>query len=192
MHFLSYVFSQGCEKCLSIFLKCCSVGKLEGGDNVKSLAVLLALAMVFAFVLVPMASATVDETLKCDLYIELNWNWVGFGGTSPYTWIGTVEGDINGEIYITLVGASFPGKTEHFSETWTIVTDDGVITGYDEGVWRFVNYKWVANGEVTGASGTLSYLIGYNMHYSGVTTEFPVPPGEPVSGTGVLILSLDS
>jgi len=155
----------------------------------KSLTVLLALAVVFAFVLVPMGSATVDDTLKCELYIELNWDW--FIGESPYTWIGTVQGDINGDIFISLARLpDFFGKTEHFYEIWVIETDDGeTITGYDEGVWRFANYKWVANGEVTGATGDYEYLVGYNMHYSGVTTEFPVPFGTPVSGTGVLILS---
>ncbi len=162
----------------------------------KSLTVLLALVMVLAFILVPVpiASATVDDTLKCELYIELNWDWVGFGGSSPYTWIGTVQGDINGEIFISLARMpDFFGKTEHFYEIWVIETDDGeTITGYDEGVWRFANYKWVANGEVTGATGDWAYLVGYNMHYSGVTTEFPVPPGTPVTGTGVLILSFDS
>lgn len=159
----------------------------------KNLTILLALTIVCVFILAPVAvhavSATPNHALKCDLYIELNWDWVGFGGTSPYTWIGTVSGDINGEIYITLVGASFAGKTEHFSETWKIVTATGVIEGYDEGVWRFANFKWTANGKVTGATGEWSYLVGSNMHYRGVTTEFPVPPGTPVSGTGVLIIS---
>jgi hypothetical protein len=166
--------------------------KHGGGDKMRRLTILLTSAVVFTFALLPVISATPNDTLKCELYIELNWDWVGFGGTSPYTWIGTVWGDINGELYITLVDASFSGKTEHFYETWIIVTDDGVIEGYDKGVWRFVNLKWVANGKVTDATGKWSYLVGYNMHYRGVTTEFPVPPGTPVSGTGTLILSSDS
>jgi len=138
----------------------------------------------------PAVHAKKPITLKSELFIELNWDWIGFGvGTSPYTWIGTVWGGINGDFYITLVGASFPGQTEHFSETWLIVTPDGEIEGFDEGVWSFNNFKWSANGKVTGATGTWSYLIGYDMHYSGTTTEFPVPFGTPVSGTGTLILS---
>jgi len=157
----------------------------------KKLAISFVLMLAFTSGLILTASARPDETLKCELFIELNWDWVGFGGTSPYTWVGTVWGDLDGDLYITLVDASFRGKTEHFSETWIIVTDNGVLEGYDNGVWRFVNFKWTANGKVTGATGELSYLIGYNMHYSGVTTEFPVPFGTPVNGTGTLILSSD-
>ncbi len=106
-----------------------------------------------------------------------------------HTWSGTVWGDINGELYVTLATASFPGKTELFSETWLIETDGGVIEGFDEGVWRFANFKWVANGKVTGATGGWSYLAGYDMHYHGTTTEFPVDLYTPVNGTGILIAS---
>jgi len=158
----------------------------------KSLAVLLALTAVLTLVFAPAVSAKPDETLKCDLYIELNWNWIGFGGTSPYTWIGKVWGDINGEFYITLEDFEIIGNTEHFSETWLIVTAEGEIKGFDEGVWSFNSLRWEANGRVTSATGTWEYLTGYDMHYHGKTTEFPVPFGTPVNGTGTLIISSDS
>jgi len=154
--------------------------------QIKRFIVLLALT--FTLMLLPAVSAQAKEPLKCELYIELNWDWVGFGGTSPYTWIGTVSGDINGDFYISLEKASISGKTEHFSETWIIKTADGSIKGFDEGVWRFNNLKWLANGRVTSANGTWSYLVGWNMQYSGTTTEFPVPPRTLVSGTGTLLL----
>jgi len=129
-------------------------------------------------------------TLKSEVFIQLNWDWIGFGvGTSPWTWIGTVSGDVNGDFNVSLVDAWFPGKTEKFSETWLIKTTEGNLAGFDEGTWSFVNFKWGANGEVTSATGGWSNLVGYDMRYSGTTTEFPVPYGTPVSGTGILILS---
>ncbi len=167
---------------------------MEGGEKEMRKMLLtpliVCMATLLPMLLMPAVSAQPEETLRSELFAELNWDWVGFGGTSPYTWIGTVWGDINGDLYITLTGASFPGKVELFSETWIIVTDDGeIIEGFDEGVWRFANFKWVANGQVTRATGGWSYLVGYDMHYSGTTTEFPVPFGTPVNGTGTLILS---
>ncbi|MFQ5876044.1 MAG: hypothetical protein ACE5JL_19900 [Dehalococcoidia bacterium] len=147
--------------------------------------------MVFFTVLAQPVSAKPGGALKSDLYIELQWDWVGFPeGTDPCTWRGTVTGDINGAICITLTWASFPGKTEHFSEAWTITTDLGDIEGLvHKGVWRFANFKWVANGEVTDATGAWSDLVGSRWHYSGTTTEFPVPPGTPVSGTGTIMIT---
>jgi len=159
---------------------------------VKMLTVLIASALAFTLVSAPAVLATPDETLKCELFIELNWDWVGFGGTSPYTWIGRVWGDINGDFYITLEDFEIIGATEHLSETWLIVTTEGKIEGYDRGVWSFNSLKWEANGRVTSATGTWEYLVGYDMHYHGTTTEFPVPFGTPVNGTGTLILSLDT
>lgn len=154
------------------------------------LAATVALALVVVLALPVQAKHLAPGgVLKSDLLIELQWDWVGFGGEDLCTWRGTVEGDINGAICITLVSASFPGKTEHFSEAWTITTDDGDIEGVvHKGVWRFANFKWVANGEVTGATGSWSDLVGSRWHYSGTTTEFPVPPGTLVTGTGTIML----
>jgi len=143
----------------------------------------------------PTVSAKSNETLRSELFIALNWDWEGFPWGTPgskYTWIGTVWGDINGDFYVTLTGASYPGKTEHFSEKWVIVTPDGVIEGFDKGVWASSNFKWVANGRVTDATNGWSYLVGCDFHYGGTTTTFPVPYGTPVNGTGTMILSLDS
>jgi len=163
--------------------------------DVKRLIVLLALALTFTLALVPAGTVQAKKPLKCELFIELNWDWEGFPWGTPgskYTWIGTVWGDINGDFYVTLSEASYPGKTEHFSETWIIEneTEGWVIEGFDEGVWKMSNFKWLANGGVTSATGTWSYLVGSNMQYSGTTTEFPVPYGTPVNGTGKMHITM--
>jgi hypothetical protein len=103
-------------------------------------------------------------------------------------WDGTITGDIEGSITIFKEGATFPGKTEHFNETWVIQTDSGSISGFDNGVWNFKNFKWVANGQVTAATGSWTYLVGCNMHYSGTATDF-LGDGTPISGTGTLMIT---
>ena len=128
-------------------------------------------------------------TLKSEVFIAFNYDWVGVGGSSPWTWIGWVSGDVNGDFYVSLVDASFPGKTEQFSEIWLIETTDGDLEGFDKGVWSFINFKWGANGKVTSAPEDWSYLLGYDMRYSGTTTDPFVPDGTPINGTGTLILS---
>ncbi len=167
--------------------------KVKGGEKEmrKMLVTSLMLCMfaLLSMLCMPAVYAVQPVTLKSEVFIELNWNWVGFGGSSPFTWIGSVSGDINGDFYVSLVGASFPGKTEKFSETWIIETANGDLTGFDEGTWSFINFKWGANGAVTSATASYSNVVGYDMRYSGTTTQFPVPPGTPVTGTGILILS---
>jgi hypothetical protein len=154
-----------------------------------SAPLMLCMVALLSMLCMPAVYSERPVTLKSEVFIQLNWDWVGFGGSSPFTWIGTVSGDINGDFYVSLVSASFPGKTEKFSETWIIETTDGGLAGFDEGTWSFINFKWGANGAITSATESYSYLVGYDMRYSGTTTEFPVPPGTVVTGTGVLILS---
>jgi hypothetical protein len=126
------------------------------------------------------------------LRVDLNWDFVGFGGTSPYSWIGTVSGDITGDLYVALVDAWFPAPgTEHFIEEWGIETFDGWINGTSKGKWTMANYKWVANGEVTYAEGQYAHLVGSRFQYRGTTTEFPVEPPTPVSGTGKMHITLN-
>jgi hypothetical protein len=148
----------------------------------------------------PAVSAQPEDTFRSEIYIELNWTWIGFAEEpgypwglpivhEEYTWIGWVSGDINGDLYVALVAATFPGKTEHFAEIWRVETDAGVIEGFDVGVWSFINWKFMANGKVTGATGAWSYLEGYDMHYRGTTTNPDVAPPTLLSGTGIMILS---
>ena len=74
-----------------------------------------------------------------------------------------------------------------FHETWIIETESGSISGFDDGVWSFVTFKFVANGRVTGATGSWTGLVGSNMRYSGTTTEF-LGVGFPIHGSGTLMI----
>ena len=134
----------------------------------------------------PKVTAQPNSPLRCEVQFQLNWDWVGFGGSSPYTWIGTVSGDIEGTATLSLIGASFPGITEHYSETWIITTTTGTITIHQEGVWSFKSFEFKSNGYVTAATGEWTYLQGSDLHARGVTTTFPVPPPTPVSGAGIM------
>lgn len=117
--------------------------------------------------------------IRCELEMDVDW--------ANMKWDGTIAGDIDGSITIFEMGASFPGKTEMFHETWVIGTDSGSISGYDDGVWSFVNFRWVANGRVTAATGSWAYLVGAHMYYSGITTEF-LGVGNPIHGTGRVMI----
>jgi len=134
----------------------------------------------------PSVSAQPNKPLRCEVYIELNWDWAGFGGTSPYTWTGTISGDIEGNVTLTLISATFPGKTEHYEETWHIETAVGSIEIYQKGVWSFKTFKFKSNGYVTAATGDWGYLVGAKVHVRGVTSPFPVPFGTPVTGEATM------
>jgi len=131
-------------------------------------------------------SAQPMSPLRSEVILQLNWDWVGFGGSSPFTWIGTITGDIEGTVTLSLISASFPGITEHYSETWVITTAEGSITMYQEGVWSFKSFKFKSNGYVAAATGTWTNLLESDAHVRGVTTQFPVAPPTPVTGTGIM------
>jgi len=151
--------------------------------DIRRLIVLLALA--FTLALVPAGTAQPMKPLRCGVFFELNWDWF-VNPPAPYTWNGTVWGDIDGNVTLTLIEARFPGITEHYSEEWVIVTTDGSITIYQEGVWSFKSFKFKSNGWVTAATGAWAYLLGSDAHVRGVTSPFPVPPPTPVNGTGTM------
>jgi hypothetical protein len=119
--------------------------------------------------------------LVCTFEADVVW------ASTPY-WTGTVSGDISGSIILMENPATFPGITEHFDESFTITTTDGVIIkGYDLGVYNLNTFKFRANGGVTEVSSPAwEYLVGYNMHFSGTTT--PLVIGGAVHGTGTIAL----
>ena len=160
--------------------------------KVSTILTYIAIILMLTIMISPIVSAKPSNLLKCDINLELNWDFIGFGGSSPYSWIGTVSGDINGEIKVALIEAWFPAPgTEHFIEEWIIETDDGVIEGNTKGKWTMANYKWAANGEVTSATGDWEHLVGSRFQYRGTTTEFPVEPPTLVSGEGKLHITHD-
>jgi hypothetical protein len=154
----------------------------------KTILLYIVSILTLTMVIAPIVSAQSSKLLKCEFYIDLNWDFIGFGhGTSPYSWIGTVSGDISGPLYVAMTDARFPAPgTELFTEEWGILTADGWINGTNKGKWTMANYKWVANGEVTYACSEYEHLLGSRFQYRGTTTEFPVPYPTPVSGTGTL------
>jgi hypothetical protein len=89
-----------------------------------------------------------------------------------YCWHGKVSGcSISGHVDICELPAIFPGHTEHFFETFTIVPDSGgEIRGVDAGVWNFSTSKFRANGWVTYASEEYEYLVGFKLHEMGTVS----------------------
>ncbi len=128
------------------------------------------------------------KSVRCDIRISLHWD------PEPPTWEGMIDGDIEGEFEINIIGANFdypepdPSEDERIWEFYWeecfIETDDGTITAIQAGVWSFETFKFVSNGPVVNATGKWEYLIGSTMNVSGVTTEFPVDPPTPVTGEG--------
>ena len=87
----------------------------------------------------------------------------------PLGWIGTVTGALTGTMVIVENPATFPGKTEHFDESFTITTTEGVIIkGSDTGVFNLKNLKFVALGMISEASSPdWQWLVGYELHMTG-------------------------
>ena len=139
---------------------------MEEVKQIRRLIVLLAFTLAFTLVSVPVVPTQAKKPLRCETEIAFDWDL--------HQWIGTVSGDIEGSITFTPEGASFPGSTEHFFETWVIETDGGdVIKGSHEGVWSFKTFKFRTNGKVTSASGEWSHLVGRKVHTIGTTSPFP-------------------
>ena len=132
---------------------------------------------------VPGVRAQDDEPMRLVCTFEADVVWE----PTPY-WTGTVSGDISGSLLLMENPATFPGKTEHFNESCTITTNDGVIiNGFDLGVYNLKTFKFRANGGITDVSSPeWEYLEGYHMHYSGTTT--PLVIGGYVHCTGTIML----
>ena len=151
--------------------------------DTKAIAALV-LALFLVSIFVESAIAEPMKPLRCELEMDVDW--------ANMKWDGTITGDIEGSITVfEEPGATFSGKTEFFHETWIIETKYGSISGFDKGVWSFKNFKWVANGEVTSATGSWTHLVGCKMRYSGMTTEF-LGVGYPIHGTGTLMIMTGS
>jgi hypothetical protein len=144
--------------------------------DIRRLTFLLALA--FTLALVPAVSAQppmhASAPLRCEMSWDVNWTIGPYGG-----WEGTVSGDITGDLTATLVDPprwTPHMKTEHWIETWVIVTADGNIYGKEEGV-AAPNMWGLAKGRITDATGEWEDLIGCIFHWSGACEMTdPEPP----------------
>lgn len=138
------------------------------------------------FVLISVVSAQSDQSarIECTMDIVVN-DW----GDGVY-WRGPVNGCdlLKGRVeFHENPERDFTpnGTMAHFYEIFTFYPDSGgYITGYDNGIWNFVNFNFRAQGFVTGASEQWAYLIGAKYHETGTTTD-PGPYFElPIVATG--------
>ena len=154
----------------------------------------LALMLVFMLFTPTLIAESKKQSIRCDISISLHWD------PDPPTWDGTIDGDIEGEFDINLIGANFdypepdPPEDEmiweFYWEEWLIETTEGTITAILAGVWSFETFKFVAGGPVVAATGKWEYLIGSTAYCSGVTTEYPVEPPTPLTGEGEMWIDL--
>ncbi len=87
----------------------------------------------------------------------------------PLSWSGTINGDINGNMYFYKTGSKVVGQAKHFWEVWLITDDEGdmLLMGTDEGVVSVANLKFRMNGVVTSVAPEYEHLLGRNVHMSG-------------------------
>ena len=129
----------------------------------KRLIIVMVLAFVLSLTLVAGASAKQVRPLLCrgDVAIPTT--------DHPDTWFGTIYGDVNGTIeFGELPAYDFPDLYT-FTEWFPVTTDDGLIQGYNMGIWYLDTGKFRASGWVTHATGSWEHLVGYLMYEDGVT-----------------------
>ncbi len=144
----------------------------------RKLIAAMLLTLFLGVTLMATVAAQPNKPLRLELEMDLFF-------TTPLHWEGTITGDLEGDIVVTEGLPSFPGKTEHFYETFVITTTGGdTIEGYDAGVWSFQTFKWRANGIVTSATGVWAGLVGCKVHEIGMTT----PLGAEVAGWGTITI----
>jgi hypothetical protein len=142
-------------------------------------------ALLLVLLLAAPASAQPNPPLKCvvDMAVLPDFN------PMESVWFGTISGDINGSIGFWEQGAAFPGKTQHFAETWTIWVDGDpakAISGYDDGVWNFSTFEFRANGWVTAAVPAWQGLVGHKLFEIGTTSD---PNLWPLSGGAAVFIA---
>ena len=146
---------------------------------------MFALVSILSVATVP-ARADEPEPLRCTFELSID-----IGIPDPH-WAGTISGDIEGtiDLWERWSEIRYPGATEHFFEDFTITTDQGIIKGFDKGVWNFATYKFRSVGFVTEVTpGDLAYLLGYKAFMIGFTSEFPPSEGTIVTGSGTMMLA---
>jgi hypothetical protein len=114
---------------------------------------------------------TANDLTPLRLTMEVYFNPAVFTDPTQPIWVGTVSGDITGEMWFWATGPIPPkdvGKVHFFTEDWLIIDGDGdKIQGIDKGLTGFANWKFRMNGLVTDATGKFANLIGHHVHMHG-------------------------
>jgi hypothetical protein len=140
----------------------------------KKLLIILALALLLLALAGPAgAQSKSNAPLRCHVDLSVSEsNPIG-------DWFGPITGDITGDIaYWERDGgalSTYPGKTQHFVEDWTIYIggypSDVTISGYQEGVYNIsTTLKFRANGWVTSAAPEFHWLVGHKSQAMGLTS----------------------
>ena len=183
--------------------------KIAGGERMRRLTALLALALTLA--LAPAMPAQAKKPLVGTMALDFNLAWPGPQPDIP-DWAGNIT--FNGDEYRMLFfaigsGKAFmedPGKVHFFWEIWAIYNttfdfttllpsddwagwlpsdapDELVLWGYDLGVVAWQNNKYRMNGNVEEAFGAFEAWEGRNVHMSGIIEwqEIETPEGTIVA-----------
>jgi hypothetical protein len=155
----------------------------------------LALTLICVLVLPLMSVQPVSaggkgpQIIRCDQLIAS-------GLSNAADWVGTLSGcAIAGDVYYwetdqNYVTGAKGGKVEHYFENFLITTPTGTISGAEKGIYNFSsNFKFSADGWVTGATGAWTYLVGYKFHEIGWTTDPFDPNATALYGTSTMFLA---
>ncbi len=150
---------------------------------------LLSLVVLLAVVPIGMVQA------KTPLYCTTDYVFVGHLGTFDddgrlLCWIGTVSGDINGEINWWMFFYTKAQVTHFADDIWEILdseTGEVLLRGDEKGTTTIRHGKnsvWRSNGIVLEAYGDFEIWVGRHVHMGGHFTW--IVPGFPDSGSGIL------
>ncbi len=139
-----------------------------------------AILLVLAVFLATAGAAQAGQNIRCDaeLYTDADMDH----------WQVTLTGDLSGTMYVHGGDREtvFPGKTEHFWETFIVYpASGGWFSGVDAGVWSFVTFKFRSHGQVTDASPRWHRMIGYRTHSVGTSSDPFTAPGPDYAITGL-------
>jgi hypothetical protein len=153
---------------------------VSGGEkwSMRTKAVAIMTILMFAMALplasVPAVLAHHDGSPHHPLLLKAESTIIYDPTVNDNCWLGTVAGDVKGTVAFCETPANYVvGTTEHFFETFTFTTAHGVITGFDNGLYYFGKppYLFWSSGQVTGATGDWTYLVGYKYFEVGTTSD---------------------
>jgi hypothetical protein len=144
---------------------------MKGDEYMKTRSLFRITVLVAALLLASAAAVAARPsaagTIECALDISYNGSYWSGTVTGPECSVaGTIRFDAVPEEY------SYPGKTMHFVEEFTIEPyGGGVIRGKNWGVWNMSTFKYRAHGWVREASDQWAHLVGSQYHEMGKTSN---------------------